>query len=424
MFVQNMDYILNGEGYGDVGSSLGGIRFETGLLRPFVETDPDHPLFRQKCVIVNSGRSKWDTKSKKPVGQKVQVTVNHIRNRGLDAPVLNATSLRKEEWLHLDQVVLRGARYRLRAWADLSAVSSFGGFNGMSKIALEHETMADPGEAIQDMDGIQEGRRDAPRYQLEAVPLPITHSDFSFSLRVLSMSRNTGTPLDTTMGEASGRRVAEMIEKNLIGIQTGITYVPQTQAGGYGRTSSVYGYVNFPARLTKTNAYLPTGNGRSGTGWVAGDTLKDVLAALDQLRLNKFYGPFMVYHSNDWDQYLDNDYILTTAATVATQTLRERLKAIDGITDVRRLDFLFASAPSNVTGPGGEYLAANYPFTMILVQMTPDVAQAVNGMDLTTVQWESKGGMELHFKVMCIQVPRLRADFYGNCGILHMTANN
>jgi hypothetical protein len=56
---------------------------------------------------------------------------------------------------------------------------------------------------------------------------------------------------------------------------------------------------------------------------------------------------------------------------------------------------------------------------MIMVQMTPDVARAVNGMDITTVQWESVGGMRLNFKVMAIQVPQLRADHYGSCGVLH-----
>jgi hypothetical protein len=53
-----------------------------------------------------------------------------------------------------------------------------------------------------------------------------------------------------------------------------------------------------------------------------------------------------------------------------------------------------------------------------MVQMTSEVAQAVNGMDITTIQWEAKGGMEIHFKVMAIQVPRLMADYSGNCGLV------
>jgi hypothetical protein len=184
-----------------------------------------------------------------------------------------------------------------------------------------------------------------------------------------------------------------------------------TQYGGYGRASTVYGLINFPARLVKSNLNVPTGSN-------AASTLSDVLAMRQSLINNKFYGPFMAYHSNDWDTYLDNDYILT-GGNVATQTLRDRLRAIEGIQDVRRLDFLFGSQPSSTTGPGTQVDASLVAYTMILVQMTPDVVQAVNGMDITTLQWESVGGMRLNFKVMAIQVPRLRADQYGNCGIMH-----
>ncbi len=126
---------------------------------------------------------------------------------------------------------------------------------------------------------------------------------------------------------------------------------------------------------------------------------------------------------------LGDYYVAKTSGAVApTKTLRQRLKDIDGIQDIKRLDFLFASAPASTTGPGGEELVAGgggtsggNPFTFIFVQMTPDVARAVNGMDITTLQWESVGGQRLNFKVMAIQVPQLRADFYGNSGILHGT---
>jgi hypothetical protein len=421
-------FIINGQGVGEVANRLGECRYDPGMMRPFLETDPSHPMRGRPCVVVNTGRDFYCNKERKRKPLYQQVLVKNLQDRGINSPVFNATSLRKEEWIMLDTVVLRAARYRLRAWSDLSAVNTFGGFNGMSKMILEHETMSDPGEAIVDMDGLTQGRHDQPLFQLQGLPLPITHSDFWFSSRVLAISRNSGTPLDTTMGEAAGRRVAESIEKVLIGNNTGMVYGGNsTQVGGYGRTSQVFGYLNFPARLTSTALYRPTGLGRSGTGWVPADTLKDVLALRNTLYLNKFFGPFMVYHSNDWDQYLDNDYILA-GGNVATQTLRERLRSIEGISDVRRLDFLFATPPStntgasNYTGPGGEGITAGNPFTFVVIQMTPDVARAVNGMDMTTVQWEGKGGMQLFFKVMAIQVPQLRADFYGNCGLLQATA--
>ncbi len=377
---------------------------------------------RAAITILNNNRYTTDRGVRKLVPEQVLIR-DFVNNTGQMLPVFNATTLRKEEWLELDRQVLRASRYRLRAFADLASANSYGGFNGMSKIELEHETQSDPGEALVDMDGLSEGRSDQPLYQLQGLPLPITHSDFWVSSRKLSISRNTGTPFDVTMGEAAGHRVAESIEKTTIGNQTGPTYTPITQTGGYGRASSVYGYLNFTNRLTATG-YIPTGIGRAGTGWVASDFLRDVLAARNTLYAHKFYGPYMVYTSPDFDPYLDNDYILT-GGNVATQTLRERVKAIDGIQDVRRLDMMFSSTTDlSSGGPGLENLSAAFAFTVIVVQMTPDVCRAVNGLDITTVQWEAVGGMRLNFKVMAIQVPQIRADYYGNCGVLQLTCSS
>ncbi len=419
MFVDSAstDFVLNGTGYGPVAQQLESVRYEPGLLRPYIDTDPNSPTRGRPCVTIN-GKYKFNAKTNREERTKEQWTIRALQERGINSPVFNATSLRKEEWDMLDTVVLRAARFRLRAWADLAAANSFGGFNGMSKLILEHETMSDPGFAVVDMDGLSDGQADAPQFQLEGLPLPITHADWFFSSRRLAVSRNTGTPLDSVMGEAAGRRIAETIEKTLIGTNTGITYGGNsTQVGGYSRASKVYGYTNFTPRLTFTTLTAPT-----AVGYTKGTTLAQVLAMRSQLQLNKFYGPYMLYHSPLWDSTMDDDYILT-GGNVATQTLRERLKSIEGIMDVRRLDFLFDSAPNPARGPGGEGFTATAtsPYTMIMVQMTADVARAVNGMDITTVQFEKRGGLELDFISLCIQVPQLRADYYSNCGILHAT---
>jgi hypothetical protein len=408
------DFILNGSGYGPVAEALVSDGLDVGLRRPFKVTNPRSPNYGKTCVTVNTGRRREVTDNQGqlvynelglPTTQAVMETVrvsDLIANGdGLPVPVTNATTLRKEEWIELDQVILREARYRLRAWADLANANSFGGFNGMSKLILEHETMSDPGAAVQDMDGISPAFADSPLFQLQGLPLPITHADFWFPSRRLSISRNTGTPLDTVMGEAAGRRVAELIEQTLIGTISGITLgSPSGWTPAYGRANSVYGYTNFPPALTYTGS-VPTAG-----GYTASKTLADVLSMIDVLTANKFYGPFMLYHTGNWDHVLDNDYILT-GGNVATQTLRNRLRSIEIIQDVRRLDFFL----DNTYNTG--------PFKMLLVQMTPDVARAVNGMDITTVQWEAMGGMKLNFKVMAIQVPQLRATFAGNCGILY-----
>jgi hypothetical protein len=167
----------------------------------------------------------------------------------------------------------------------------------------------------------------------------------------------------------------------------------------------VFGYTNFSPRITKTDLTAPTGSNPAST-------LADVLAMRDLLYAKNFFGPFMLYHSNDWDKYMDNDYYaLATSGMVApTQTLRNRIRAIEGISDVRRLDFWPGTGASG-TGT----------FQLLMVQMTPDVARAVVGLDFTTIQWESVGGMRKNFKVMCINVPQIRADALGQCGICHAT---
>lgn len=367
------DFIMNGRGHGEFAAGLEQVSFKPGMLRPYFT---ENKAGKTVAVVNVDGEI---------------IPCSELERRGTPSPVANATSLRKDDWILFDQAVIKAARQRLRAWGDLQSANSFGGFDGMSRTILEHETMSDPGEAIVDMDGLSEGRGDSPKYQLEGLPLPITHSSFTFSSRRLAVSRNSGTPLDTTMAEAAGRRVAEQIEKTTIGTVAGLTYGDST---AYSRTSQVYGYTTFPGRITGTAGTAPTG----GNGPTI---LTEFLGWRDQLFDNNFYGPFMVYTSTGWDQYLDN---LFSTSEPSAGTLRSRLLQVDGVQDIRRLDYLTSG------------------FQVIFVQMTSDVARAVVGMPMTTVQWDTKGGMQKNFKVMSIMVPQLREDFAGNCGILHATS--
>ena len=95
---------------------------------------------------------------------------------------------------------------------------------------------------------------------------------------------------------------------------------------------------------------------------------------------------------------MDDDY----SSAKGDNTLRERIAKIDNITSVDTLDTL--------TG-----------YQMLLIQQTSDVIREVVGMDMTTLQWMSHGGLQFNFKVMAIMVPQLRADQNGNTGIVHGT---
>ena len=84
---------------------------------------------------------------------------------------------------------------------------------------------------------------------------------------------------------------------------------------------------------------------------------------------------------------------------------------IEGVTAVKQLDFLTSTD------------------VMILVQMTGDTVRAVNGMDIRTVQWPEKGGLQINFKVMACHVPDIRSQYVGTsttsrkAGVVHITTS-
>lgn len=296
-------------------------------------------------------------------------------------PLMNTTAtLRKDDWKILDDAIVKAALERLTLVTDLrSAGLTFTIPQGMGKTVLETETQSDTNDAIISMDGLRESPDDRPEFELSNLPLPITHKDFQFSARQILCSRNGGSPLDTTMAEACARKVSEKVEKLTIGRDTGTTF-----GGG-----TVYGLINFTSTITYS---LTTPVGASGVGE---QLLADVLAMRQASVAAKHYGPWMMYVAPNWDTYLDADF-----KSNSDKTVRERIKMVNGIMDIKTLDFL-----------------QNYD--IVLVQMTSDIIRMVIGMDITTLQWDTKGGMQKNFKVMAIMVPQCRADFNGNTGIVY-----
>jgi len=351
----DLDYILNGQPSGDVASRLMDNNCNPACLRPWMG---------------ENGKSYISVFNKSGVLEARQVS--NV-----------TTTLRKDDWKILDDAIVKAAQPRLKAVADLRAAGlTFTIANGMGKTVLETETRSDVDPAIVSMDGMRESPNDRPVFELGSLPLPIIHKDFSFPLRQVMASRNGGSPLDTTMAEMCGRKVAESAEQLLLGIHA--TADQYAYGGG-----TIYGYTDFPSRMTRTLT-TPTGASTDGA-----NALTDVLAMRTQLQGAYHYGPYVLYVSPTWDQFLDDDF-----KAASDKSIRQRLGEVDGISGIRTLDYL-----------------TNYD--MIMVQMTSDVVREVIGMDITTVQWETKGGMQLNFKVMAILVPQLRADQNSRTGIVH-----
>lgn len=397
------DFVVNEggrlTGFGEFGRSVfptDGVRTvasDPGLWQPYIDPDTRVP-----CVTINSGRQIWNAKTGEYEPEEIQIPIRELRDLGVELPVQNASPLEKDQWIKLDNLIVPIARQKLRAWADLSAASPYGGFDGMAHPILEHQTVNDPGEALEDMDGLSEGRNARRIWQLEGMPLPIKHVSFSYNKREMAIANNRGRRIETQDAEAALRRLMEKIEGQVIGNQTGMIYGDATNYTS-ARGSRIWGYSNYPDRATGTLT-TPTGSNPQAT-------VDDVLEMRDALYDNGFDGPYILYVSKNWDRYLDNDYAFTNGSNYAvnpSRTLRSRLKEIDQIQDVRRL--------SQFTGAA---------YQMLLVQMTSEVAQAVNGMDITAIQWQTVGGLQVHYKWMCIMAPRILSDQNGQCGVAHFT---
>jgi len=57
---------------------------------------------------------------------------------------------------------------------------------------------------------------------------------------------------------------------------------------------------------------------------------------------------------------------------------------------------------------------------VILVQLVRDVVDLAKAQGVTTVSWQAMGGMIEKFKVMGVQVPRIKSTFDGESGVVHL----
>lgn len=342
------DMIFNGQAHGTVAQRLSQHGMNVNALRPYYGDD----------------------------GQPY-ITVND------EAIRTNAATLRKDEWKHYDTAIVEAARNRLNGVADLySRGLVYRIPNGLGTTVLEYETMTDGGIASISMDGITRAKNDRPEFNLAYLPLPIIHRDFQINARVLAASRTRGGALDTTMAEQAARRVAEKIETILFQGASSYAY-----GGG-----TIYGYTDFPSRLTGSLSVHWDHSAASGA-----TILRDVLAMKQALINVKRYGPYVLYIPTGYEKVMDDDFKAQLGLTI-----RARLLEIQGIEAVKVCDYLSAD-------------------NVIMVQMQSDTVRMVEALPLSPVEWQAEGGMITHYKVMTIQVPQLRADVNGSCGICHYT---
>lgn len=293
-------------------------------------------------------------------------------------------TLRKEEWLHFDEVVVDVARTRLSITQDLIANGlTMPLENAMGTTVLQWEKQSDLNNAERTMDALTRLQRDRLDFEQASIPIYITHKDFGITARTLAASRKLGTPLDTSHAEVAARKVADSIEDAIVN-GSGVTLGSDT----------AYGLKNHPNRNTGS---FNASNHWGATAKTGASIMIDVQAAIASLHADRMFGPYMIYVPTDAWVKLIEDF-----KAESDKTILQRILDIPSVQGVKVVDTL---ASANV----------------LFVQMTRDVVDLVVGQQPTIIEWDTEGGLNLNFKVMAIMVPRVRADYDSRSGIFHMS---
>lgn len=302
-----------------------------------------------------------------------------VRANSESALRANAT-LQVREWILLDTTVINVARKHLIGIQDLIAMGlTYPVADAMGITRIEWQKISTMTAAEVSMSGNSDTPNSRQEYNVDAIPLPIIHKEFQMNIRQLASTRRMGTPLDVTQAALCGRLVSEQIETILF---AGTTVL--------GSNNPIYGYTTALNRATGS----VTASWTTATG---AQIVTDILAMIQKLKDNNMYGPYQLYVPSAVMTHLGSDYV---SNAVSINTILARIMAIPGISGVKESKDLTAS-------------------NVILVQMTNDVVDLVDGMQPTTVQWDSPGGMVTNFKVMAIMVPRMKSDYVGQSGICH-----
>jgi hypothetical protein len=351
----------DGEAIGEVAAYMVGAgRLSPGTMRPWIGDDG------KAYITVHTGGAITNPKNWK----NIQV---------------NAATLRKDEWKTLDDAVLKISETRLNGIQDLIANGlTYDLGNAMGTTVLEWHDIAGDMEADITMDGVSRSVGNRPVYQTNYLPIPIIHMDYEINSRVLEESRNKGNPLDTTTAERAARAVSEKLEKMLF---TDTDYA--WGAKDDRNQNKIYSYLNYPDVNPVTLSVHWDASAKTGK-LILADVLDMKQASIGALH----YGPWQMYIPTAYETVLDDDYDSTTPGT----TIRERILKVDGIKGVKVVDML----PDD---------------HVLLVQMTSDVVRLIRGLPIQNVQWQTEGKFITKYKVMTIQVPQIRSDANGSCGV-------
>lgn len=310
----------------------------------------------------------------------------HVANDAKGAPIYEAVRVNNdsilpyEAWRLIDGTMVETARPKMRVTADMIAAGLVENIDAMSLTTLTYRTMTESGSARIVMDPAVHGERDRPKFGQRSMPVPFIEAEWSFNLREMNIAKRGGQPLDLTQIKTATRIVMETVEDLVLGTSA----TPFSYNG-----LTLPGILNFPYALAKVMT-LPT-----AVGWTPATLYNEINEMRQQSIDNNYDGPWVAYFSSGWDIYLNKKY----SSAYQSGTLRQEILALDGISGVRVLRRLSG-------------------YKVVLIQMTSDVFQLINGLPLRAIQWGSPDGWIVHGKIITSILPQPRYDAANQTGIV------
>jgi hypothetical protein len=281
-------------------------------------------------------------------------------------------TLREDETREIDETLTRVARRDLVAVGALRRAGLTVSLRNIGVTSYEFERLSPVGEASQSMSILDLGERDLVTFAKTSIPIPVTASQFRLDARHRAAGDTRGEPVSLTNVEEHTRSVSEKLEDTLVnGAGAGIT------VGG----NTMPGFTNFASR-----EQLSHSGGTWDSATDIGSAVTDVIAMRTALQNNGFTGPYVLAIPGNYLGVIEEDY----STVKGDRTLRQRLLAIDGISEVTVWPAL---ADSEV----------------LLIQMTRSVVTAAIGQDITTVTWDEYGGLAGNWAILAVMGFALRA---------------
>lgn len=214
-------------------------------------------------------------------------------------------------------------------------------------------------------------------------PIYCTWSNFSFNARELAIAQRMGTPLDVSHAEDATFAVNELAEDQSIHGLTDDQGSPMTIDG-----------LSAPGLLDADSTLFDYA---TWTGLTGSQIVDIVKAAIEELRLKKFYGPFTMWVPGNFTDVLTKDYTTNYPKTVIARLLE--LGPYGG----RNLEIKFADLlPDN---------------RVVIAQMTKNNLDVILGQTPLPVSWQDGPKWNTFWVILACVIFRMFANKNGDYGI-------